>query len=290
MNAASLAALTLTPRTIAPSAWWEHVPTAHWLIATLQPTTVVELGSHHGVSFFAFCEAAQAFSPATFVYAVDSWQGDAHAGLYGEPVYARVRAQQQQQHSQRSRLVRSDFDAAAGHFGEASIDLLHIDGLHTLEAVRHDWQTWRPKLKDGGTVLLHDTNVRERDFGVWQLWRELSADPALSCLEIRHGHGLGIVTLAPSPPGWHGDLRQVLPALAARGALLDELASLKPQGHEGSENARPYREQAEELWHALQQLRQEHAQLQTRLQEQGGSGRRWRRALRRLRPAGGESR
>jgi hypothetical protein len=39
----------LTPAYIAPSAWWEHVPIAHWLIAKLKPQTVVELGTHYGV-------------------------------------------------------------------------------------------------------------------------------------------------------------------------------------------------------------------------------------------------
>jgi len=32
------------------------MPIAHWLIAELKPQTVVELGTHYGVSFFAFLE------------------------------------------------------------------------------------------------------------------------------------------------------------------------------------------------------------------------------------------
>ena len=40
-----------------PSAWYGHVPFAHWLVAAARPRLVVELGTHHGVSYAAFCEA-----------------------------------------------------------------------------------------------------------------------------------------------------------------------------------------------------------------------------------------
>ncbi|MBB5753413.1 hypothetical protein [Prosthecomicrobium pneumaticum] len=41
------------------SAWWGHVPFAHWFVALLKPRSIVELGTHTGVSFTAFCEAVQ---------------------------------------------------------------------------------------------------------------------------------------------------------------------------------------------------------------------------------------
>ena len=30
-----------------------------------------------------------------------------------------------------------------------------------------------PKIRPGGILLLHDVNVRSRDFGVWKIWEEL---------------------------------------------------------------------------------------------------------------------
>jgi len=244
MEQLNLAPLTLAPRYIAPSAWWEHVPIAHWLIARLQPKSVVELGSHYGVSFFAFCEAAQAFSPDTFLYAIDSWEGDEHAGYYGDEVFARVQTEQQRQHKDRSRLIRSTFDVAAEHFGESSIDLLHIDGLHTYGAVKHDLDTWLPKMRPGGTLLFHDTNVRERDFGVWQLWQELLDDDRFSTVEVPNGHGLGIATLAVTQPEWQREFSQLAPLLRSRGGLLDGLAQLRPEGNWGETDWRPYPDQA----------------------------------------------
>ena len=69
--------------------------------------------------------------------------------------------------------MRSTFDDALKHFSDGSIDLLHIDGRHFYDDVKHDYESWRPKLSQRAIVVFHDINVRERDFGVFRLWEEL---------------------------------------------------------------------------------------------------------------------
>jgi hypothetical protein len=257
--------LSLLPKYIAPSAWWEHVPIAHWLIAELLPGSVVELGTHYGVSFFAFCEAAEYFSSTTFIYAVDTWKGDEHSGSYGEEVYIRVNAHWQKFHKARSRLVRSTFDDAARHFQYQSIDLLHIDGLHTYEAVSHDFNTWLPLLSPGGSILFHDINVRERDFGVFQVWNEIKQLPDFQCVEVLNGHGLGIATYSANTPSWHVKFMDLIEVLTSKGSLLAELALLKPEGISPEECLIPYRFQAKtakedaDRWHELVLVAQAHA-------------------------------
>jgi tetratricopeptide (TPR) repeat protein len=186
------------PNRLVPSAWTEHVPFMFWLIDALRPSCFVELGTHSGVSYCAACQAVELLNFDCSCYAVDTWKGDEHAGYYGEEVYADLATHHDPRYSAFSRLVRSTFDGAADHFEDRSIDLLHIDGLHHYDAVRHDFEMWCPKLAANAVVLFHDTNVRERDFGVFRLWGELSAGQRH--FEFLHGHGLGVLATGESYP------------------------------------------------------------------------------------------
>jgi hypothetical protein len=185
-------------RTGVASAWHGHVPFAQWLVAAIAPRCIVELGTHNGVSFSAFCETVLRRRLETRCYAVDTWAGDDHAGHYGSRVYEEFRLFHDLRYGAFSELVRSTFDEACSYIPDGSVDLLHIDGFHSYEAVSHDFATWKAKLSPRAVVLFHDTNVIERDFGVARFWREISADrPAF---EFLHGHGLGVLAWGAEVP------------------------------------------------------------------------------------------
>ena len=179
------------------SGWTEHVPLAMLLIEILNPRLLVELGTQHGVSYCAFCQAVAELKLNTKCFAVDTWMGDAHATYYKESVFHDLN-EYHRRYASFSNLLRMTFDAALPHIPDRSVDLLHIDGLHLYEAVKRDYETWLPKLSDRAVVLFHDTIETAADFGVHQLWRELS--PNFPSFNMEHGHGLGILAVGPQPP------------------------------------------------------------------------------------------
>jgi len=182
-----------------PLSWVGHIPFAFWIMEAAKPGVLVELGTHSGNSYFSFCQAVKRLNLRTLCYAVDSWQGDEHSGYYGEEIFQPVSEKNRLEYDSFSRLIRSQFDEARGRFDDASIDLLHIDGFHTYEAVKHDFENWLPKMSRRGIVLLHDTNVYERDFGVYILFQELAQ--RYPTLEFLHSHGLGAIGVGVDLPG-----------------------------------------------------------------------------------------
>lgn len=186
------------PLWLEETAWAGHIPFAMFLIDIARPRTIVELGTFRGVSFCAFCQAVEFLKLDAKCYAVDTWKGDEQAGLLEEEAFAKLRAYHDAHYAGFSDLIRSTFDEALSRFENNSIDLLHIDGLHTYEAVKHDFTTWLPKMSERGIILFHDTNVRENNFGVWKLWSELCEK--YPHFEFLHTHGLGVLAVGSEIP------------------------------------------------------------------------------------------
>jgi GT2 family glycosyltransferase len=190
-------------RLVWPPAWAGHIPFAYWIIENLRPAIFVELGTHSGNSYSAFCKAVRTLSLPTRCYAVDTWKGDAHAGNYDEEVFLEFQAYHNANYDSFSKLIRATFDDALSYFQDGSIDILHIDGCHTYEAVSRDFFTWLPKLSAHSIVLLHNINVRESDFGVWRFWDEVSS--RFPSFAFGHSAGLGLVAVGTEiPPALQG--------------------------------------------------------------------------------------
>jgi hypothetical protein len=132
------------PRVYGVGAWTDHLHFGYDLLALLQP----KLGRR-------------------------ARHRDEHAGGYDETTFIQISAHNRAHYETFSKLLRCSFDAALERFPTGNIDILQLDGLHTEAAVQHDLDSWMPKIRPGGILLLHDVNVRSRDFGVWKIWEEL---------------------------------------------------------------------------------------------------------------------
>jgi hypothetical protein len=185
-------------RLVWPSPWVGHIPFAMWLVDALRPRMFVELGVHSGNSYCAFLQAIQFLSVPAQCYGVDHWRGDEHSDSYPEDVYTELRGYHHGAYGTFSTLLRSTFHDALAYFSDEAVDLLHLDGFHAFEAVSSDLSDWLPKMSARGVVLLHDISVREREFGVWRVWEELTG--RYETFSFTHSHGLGVAYVGSEPP------------------------------------------------------------------------------------------
>lgn len=180
-----------TPLHMVFSTWIDHLPFAYDLVAAIRPRLLVELGTHKGLSYFTFCQAMKEHEIDGVCFAVDTFEGDDHTNAYDESVFKAVNAHNREHYHGFSYLMRMFFNEAVQHFDDGTVDLLHIDGLHTYEAVSEDFTTWYPKVRPGGIMLFHDVKARLKDFGVWRFWDEIRGRH--ESFTFHHGFGLGVL-------------------------------------------------------------------------------------------------
>lgn len=197
----------LVPERLTPiESWHQHLPFGYALVALVKPKILVELGTHMGDSYCTFCQSALENQTGTRCFAVDTWEGDQHVGPLNEDVLRDLREHHDPRYAEFSQLLQMTFDRAALRFDDGGVDFLHIDGLHTEEAVRHDYEVWRPKMSAQGIILFHDIAVRKNDFGVHKLWAELKN--TFPSIEFEHGNGLGVLLTGAEQPKWLTELSE----------------------------------------------------------------------------------
>ena len=184
------------------SPWAGHRNFAYDYVANMRPATIVELGTHYGTSFFAFLQAIEdGHSPKTALYGVDLW-GEVEGNDWTKKEYEidiyEIFLKTLETYKTEAKPIRKIFDDALTDFKDQSIDLLHIDGTHTYEAVKNDYEKWSPKVKEDGIILFHD--ISETSFlhenASPQFWNELKASHYT--LEFDHCYGLGILCKSPA--------------------------------------------------------------------------------------------
>lgn len=160
------------------SAWVGHANFAEWLVNRVQPKVTVDLGVDYGFSLFALA------SPKIgTVYGIDSFEADAHAGHH-EDNYDVVMEFKEKHNFDNVEVIKGWFSDIAQTW-DKPIDILHIDGLHTLEAVTEDWNNWSKFVPDTGVIIMHDV-ISFPELGAF--YNQIQVPKAY----FEHSAGLGI--------------------------------------------------------------------------------------------------
>ena len=174
------------------SPWCGHRNFVYDYLKYIKPQKMIELGTHYGCSFFAMCQSMKDNWLNTKLYAVDTWEGDEQAGFYGAEVWESVNKIKKSCFGEQDTVfMRMLFNDAVKEFEDETFDLIHIDGLHSYEAVSEDFRSWLPKLRKDGVILFHDVNS-EKKYGTDIFWEEIKQE--YPCyFEFSHSWGLGVL-------------------------------------------------------------------------------------------------
>jgi cephalosporin hydroxylase len=157
-----------------PSQIPEEITSFLKLLAQRPPTAVLEVGTDKGGTFFLLARVA---TPDALLISLDLpfVQKSAYPA-WREPLYRGFRREQQ-----RVELVRHDshdlhtMGKIREMLGGRKLDLLFIDGDHSYNGVKKDFEMYSPLVAGGGTIAFHDIVDRRETgaCGVPGFWREM---------------------------------------------------------------------------------------------------------------------
>lgn len=168
-----------------------HLQTLHDQVAGRDEPVVVEFGVRSGVSTSAFLAAAA--KVGGHVWSVDmqrprvpAWW--AETGLW-------------------TAMVGSDLDPAIGEQLPERVDVLFIDTSHAYEHTLAELRTYVPRVKPGGVVLLHDTELEHPEdvpadpaYPVAKALDEFCAETGLEWVNRAGSYGLGVIAIPDGDP------------------------------------------------------------------------------------------
>lgn len=163
------------------------------LLRRRSPRVVVEIGTARGGTFYAWCQVAD---PSAIVVSIDL-PGGPFGGAHSPQDLSTLRrygSREQQLH-----LIRADSHTAETRrmleeiLDGREIDFLMIDGDHTYDGVRRDFEMYAPLVGHSNPIAFHDTLPHPRDSSceVDRFWNEIRGD-------YRHTE---FVDLGPDPLG-----------------------------------------------------------------------------------------
>lgn len=168
------------------------------LLEQVRPASVMEIGTASGGTLFLWTRVA---ADDALILSLDLPQGPWGGGYrpWRSPFYRRLGRSRQHIRLLRGDSRSSEMAAAVrAHLGNRTLDFLFIDGDHSYEGVRSDFEKYATLVRPGGIVALHDICPDESrpDLGVDRFWRELRG--RFECEELvesqdQRSYGIGVI-------------------------------------------------------------------------------------------------
>jgi predicted O-methyltransferase YrrM len=135
------------------------------LVHAMRPSVCVEIGSARGQST---CYIGMALTRLGHghLYAIDPHESTAWNDADAGDTFAELRRNLRASGADGRVTIVRKYSSDAARGWTLPIDLLFIDGDHSYEGVKHDWDLFAPRVSGFGLVVFHDT-----------LW-DLRPDPA----------------------------------------------------------------------------------------------------------------
>jgi len=147
------------------------------IVADLKPRRVLEIGTAGGGTLFIWCRLAS--DDATVISI------DLPRGLFGGgyPMWRAVLYRYFRKPRQKLHLIRGDshdprtLEKVKKILGSEELDFLFIDGDHTYEGVKRDFEMYSPLVRRGGVVAFHDIVPGPQEYvgGVPRFWSEVKS-------------------------------------------------------------------------------------------------------------------
>jgi predicted O-methyltransferase YrrM len=157
-----------------PDQVFEEIVVALKEVERLQPRYIVEIGTNAGGTLLLWSRVAH---PEATIVSIDLRGGQAgiRTSPLREPLFRRMGLSRQKIH-----LVNGDshnpatLELAKKYLLNNPVDFLFIDGDHSENGVRSDYEMYGPLVRPGGMIGFHDIAVNTPECRVIDLWRELT--------------------------------------------------------------------------------------------------------------------
>ena len=187
-----------TARIIKPIQVREEILELLRILNEIKPEVIIEIGTAIGGTFFLFSRVA---SEGATIISIDL-----PGGTFGA-AYPNVKISSYRSFAlpkQKIHLIRADshnqttLEKVNSILDKKSIDFLFIDGDHTYEGVKKDFEMYSPLVRNNGIIAFHDITVYppETGYEVNKFWNQIKEKYSYSVIVNdpgQVGYGIGLL-------------------------------------------------------------------------------------------------